>query len=99
MYYGQRVMPGWGALPPPAGQDWRRGGGVTGRRPADITPSAARLTESLRDIGYDFPAAVADIVDNSVAAGASRVEVTIGFDAGEACVVIADDGMGMTSRT
>jgi hypothetical protein len=25
---------------------------------AAITPSAARLTESLRDIGYDFPAAV-----------------------------------------
>ena len=37
-----------------------------------VTPSAARLTESLRDIGYDFPAAVADIVDNSIMAGASQ---------------------------
>ena len=44
-----------------------------------VTPSAARLTHSLRDIGYDFPAAVADIVDNSVAAGAARVEIDIEF--------------------
>ena len=41
-------------------------------RSTAITPSAARLTESLRDIGYDFPAAVADIVDNSIMAGATR---------------------------
>ncbi len=40
----------------------------------EVPPSAARLTESLRDIGYDFPTAVADIVDNSIMAGATRVE-------------------------
>src|ERR1035441_4193024 len=40
---------------------------------AAIPPSAARLTESLRDIGYDFPAAVAEVVDNSIMADASRV--------------------------
>ena len=34
-------------------------------RSSAITPSAARLTESLRDIGYDFPSAVADIVDKA----------------------------------
>jgi len=63
---------------------------------AGITPSAARLTESLRDIGYDFPAAVADIVDNSVMAGATQIDVQIEF-AGEASYVsIADDGEGMT---
>src|SRR5215469_13712279 len=49
-------------------------------RSSAITPSAARLTESLRDIGYDFPAAVADIVDNSIMAGAARVEIVIEFD-------------------
>ena len=42
------------------------------RQPVDVTPSARRLTGSLRDIGYDFVAALADIVDNSVAAGADR---------------------------
>lgn len=67
-------------------------------RSAAITPSAARLTESLRDIGYDFPAAVADIVDNSVMAGASQVDVTIEFAGEESYVVIADDGEGMTAN-
>jgi hypothetical protein len=62
-----------------------------------VTPSAARLTESLRDIGYDFASAVADIVDNSIAAGARRVEVDIEFDGADSRVFIADDGSGMTS--
>ena len=65
---------------------------------AAITPSAARLTESLRDIGYDFPAAVADIVDNSVMAGASHVDVTIEFAGEDSYVVISDDGEGMTGN-
>jgi hypothetical protein len=65
---------------------------------AVITPSAARLTESLRDIGYDFPAAVADIVDNSVMAGATHVDVSIEFAGEESYVVISDDGVGMTSN-
>ena len=65
---------------------------------AAITPSAARLTESLRDIGYDFPAAVADIVDNSVMAGASNVDVLIEFDGEDSYVAISDDGEGMTSN-
>ena len=68
------------------------------RRTAAITPSAARLTESLRDIGYDFPAAVADLVDNSVMAGAARVDVVIEFDGAESCVSVADDGSGMTAN-
>lgn len=62
----------------------------------DVAPSAARLTGSLRDIGYDFPTAVADIVDNSVAAGASRVEVMIEFAGSNSRVYIADDGHGMS---
>ena len=54
-------------------------------RSSAITPSAARLTESLRDIGYDFPSAVADIVDNSIMAGAARVEILIEFDGTGSC--------------
>lgn len=65
---------------------------------AAITPSAARLTESLRDIGYDFPAAVADIVDNSVMAGATHVDVLVEFAGEESYVVISDDGEGMTGN-
>jgi hypothetical protein len=62
----------------------------------DVTPSASRLTGSLRDIGYDFPSAVADIVDNSVAAGARNVAVDIEFEGADSRVFIADDGAGMS---
>ncbi len=61
-----------------------------------VAPSAARLTESLRDVGYDFVTAVADIVDNSVAAAAARVEIEIRFDGAGSWVSIADDGTGMS---
>jgi hypothetical protein len=64
----------------------------------DVTPSARRLTESLRHIGYDFTTAVADIVDNSVAAGAHKIDITIHYDGASSYVLIADDGSGMTER-
>ncbi len=70
--------------------------GVSGVMYTSVTPSAARLTESLRDIGYDFPAAVADIVDNAIAAGATRIEIEIRFDGADSWVSIADDGVGMS---
>jgi hypothetical protein len=68
------------------------------RRRITVQPSAARLTGSLRDVGYDFPSAVADLVDNSLAAGASRVEVEIEFAGADSRVLIADDGCGMTAN-
>jgi hypothetical protein len=71
---------------------------MSGWKSAAITPSAARLTESLRDIGYDFPAAVADIVDNSIMAGAAHVDISIEFAGEESYVVISDDAEGMTSN-
>lgn len=62
----------------------------------EVTPSAARLTGSLRDIGYDFPTAVADLIDNSVTAGASRINVFTHFEPNGSYVLISDDGHGMT---
>src|SRR5271165_2963896 len=71
---------------------------MSARASAAIPPSAARLTESLRDIGYDFPAAVADLVDNSIMAGAARVDIVIEFDGADSLVSVADDGRGMTAN-
>lgn len=67
-------------------------------RHVTVQPSAARLTSSLRDVGYDFPSAVADLVDNSLAAGASQVEIEIEFAGADSRVLIADDGCGMTAN-
>lgn len=64
--------------------------------PVDVTPSAKRLTGSLRDIGYDFVAALADVIDNSIAADASEIDVEIVFDGPASYVLIADNGGGMT---
>ncbi|RYF39369.1 MAG: ATP-binding protein, partial [Comamonadaceae bacterium] len=61
----------------------------------DIAPSAARLTNSLRDIGYDFPTALADLVDNAVTAGANRINVETHFKPNGSYVLISDDGSGM----
>lgn len=60
-----------------------------------VPPSAARLTGSLRDIGYDFHTAVADLVDNSIAAGGRRVGVELVFEPRKSYVLIWDDGRGM----
>ena len=52
--------------------------------------------DSLREIGYDLPSAMADIVDNSVAAAASRVDITFEFDGSDSWIRIVDNGDGMT---
>ena len=50
--------------------------------------------ESLRDIGYDLSAAVADLVDNSLDADAENVKVDLGHDLEGGWIRIADDGVG-----
>jgi hypothetical protein len=62
----------------------------------DFRPSAARLVESLRDTGYSKEAAFADIIDNSIAANATRIEVELQYMMGEFRVIITDNGDGMT---
>ena len=37
----------------------------------EVPPDVARISEGLRDTGYEFNTAIADIIDNSIAAGAS----------------------------
>lgn len=60
-------------------------------------PGARRLIESLRSLGYEFSTAIADLIDNSIAAQASEVYVDIyGQDGSRPPhIVIADNGHGM----
>jgi hypothetical protein len=62
----------------------------------DMAPSPGRLVESLRDTGYSFVTSVADIVDNSIAANATvvNVDLILEFD-GNLKLYIADNGNGM----
>ncbi|MBV6787614.1 ATP-binding protein [Xanthomonas perforans] len=62
-----------------------------------LRPSAARLLESMRDIGYSFESALADIVDNSISAGASRIEIANDIHpVSGPYLSVLDDGQGMS---
>ena len=65
----------------------------------EVIPSARRLIRSLRDVGYDFKHAVADLIDNSIAAGASSVAIDMRFDGKDSFLRIADNGAGMNGTT
>jgi len=65
----------------------------------EVIPSARRLIHSLRDVGYDFIHAVADLVDNSIAAKASKVAIEMRFNGEDSWLRIADNGTGMSGST
>lgn len=66
----------------------------------DLSPPPSRLVESLRDTGYSYEAAFADIVDNSIAASADIIEIGIEVSAfdNELSVSFYDNGEGMTEQ-
>ncbi len=61
-------------------------------------PGARRLIKSLRDMGYEFEAAVADLIDNSIEAEANTVRVKTHWDGSDSFVCIADNGTGMSAQ-
>jgi hypothetical protein len=65
-----------------------------------VPPDPSRMIEGLRDTGYEFPTAIADIIDNSIAAKATLVEVNVSMDyKGNIEVTICDNGCGMDWET
>jgi hypothetical protein len=62
----------------------------------ELLPDPRRMIEGLRDTGYDFNTAVADILDNSIAADADVIDLLIDMDfRGSIRLSLADDGCGM----
>ena len=89
----------------------RSGGGTPGRAPSGMTalpvadsdwvlaePRPAALIESLRAFGYTPEAAIADLIDNSIAAGSKNVALEFYWAGSESFIAITDDGKGMTSE-
>lgn len=66
------------------------------QKPEESIPSARRLITSLRDMGYEFATAVADLVDNCIEAGATQIDIQVEWDGDNSWVSIADNGSGMT---
>lgn len=69
---------------------------ITGNNDFILPPDPERVMEGLRDTGYNFNTAIADIIDNSIAAEATKVDISIDLNPkGEVSVFIADNGYGM----
>jgi hypothetical protein len=62
-------------------------------------PHAGALIESLRAFGYSPEAAIADLVDNSISAGATDVDIRFEWQGVNSVIAIADNGYGMSEAT
>jgi hypothetical protein len=62
----------------------------------ELMPRASVMIEAMRDIGYSFDSAVADIIDNSIAAGAKNIDLRYGWEADLPWIGVIDDGCGMS---
>lgn len=63
-------------------------------REVELIPPPSSMIESLRAFGYTFETAVADLIDNSLTAEATEIDIHID-DADELRVAVIDNGLGM----
>ena len=64
----------------------------------ELPPSASAGILSLRAFDYDLPSALADLVDNSISAGAHKLEISTRWDGEGSWIAVVDDGRGMTDE-
>jgi histidine kinase/DNA gyrase B/HSP90-like ATPase len=65
----------------------------------DIRPNASALIGSLRGLGYSPETALADLIDNSITAGADLIELDLQWNNGTPVAAILDNGRGMDETT
>lgn len=58
-------------------------------------PNASAMIETLRGLGYSTGAALADIIDNSISAGAKNVSLKFIWSGTDSAILVVDDGVGM----
>lgn len=59
------------------------------------TPKPKSTINSYRSFGYSLSTALADIIDNSISAGAKHVRINYKWNGSESFVSVLDDGSGM----
>jgi hypothetical protein len=59
-------------------------------------PNPEYLIKSIAEQGYSLETSVADLIDNSISAGAKRIEVLVDTQSTPLVLFIADDGRGMS---
>ncbi|WP_233246966.1 ATP-binding protein [Limnohabitans sp. Rim8] len=61
-------------------------------------PRASSMLESLRGLGYSTGAALADVIDNSISAGATTINIQFTWDGQSSNIYVLDNGSGMTDE-
>ena len=61
-------------------------------------PKAAAMVESLRGLGYSTATALADVIDNSITAHASTVDVSFSWRGTGSTIAVFDNGEGMDEQ-
>jgi hypothetical protein len=62
-----------------------------------LEPNPSSFIHSLRSVGYSLETAIADLIDNSIAAGASNIWIFFKTDGVASVFAIIDDGDGMST--
>ena len=65
----------------------------------DVTPNPEYLIKSISEQGYSLETALADLIDNSISANATKVEILINTDEEPFTLYLADNGEGMDEET
>jgi len=65
-------------------------------RRVSLPPKAAMLIESMRDLGYTLETALADVIDNSISAEASEIDLLADTNPANPRIAILDNGHGMS---
>ncbi len=60
-----------------------------------IPPDPSALIESMRALGYSLPAAVADLIDNAISAGATEIDIQCEWAGDRSWIAVFDNGCGM----
>ena len=61
-------------------------------------PEASSMIETFRAIGYSIETAIADIIDNSITAGAKNIWIDYDWKGSKTTLSILDDGTGMNNE-
>ncbi len=61
----------------------------------NVPPKASAMIETLRGLGYSTASALADLIDNSITAGATEVNVAFCWNGPASMITVLDNGSGM----